>query len=101
MRGASGKALSVIRECVDRGRYGVLPHFLHRLDQRGLFWPGVQSLLDSPSSVRFGRRDEWDRDKWLISGRAADGQDLEVVRVLDVDEHGETVVFITVYWKER
>lgn len=101
MRDAARKALSVIQDWMRSGRYRLLPHFLQRLDQRGLFWPDVQSLLGHPHGVRYGGPDERDREKWLVSGEAADGGNIEVVCVLGVDERGEMVVFITIYWQER
>ncbi len=41
------------------------------------------------------------REKWVVSGKAPDGENLEIVCVIDVDEIGRVVVFITVYWNER
>jgi hypothetical protein len=99
MKGPIRKALATIQHCVHAGRYHVLPHFLERLDQRGLFWPDVQAVLDKPASVRPAGRDDWGRDKWLVLGRVVDGLDLEIVCVLDLDEAGDLVVFITIHTK--
>jgi hypothetical protein len=67
------------------------------MDRRGLVWPDVLAVLDSPSTVRAGGTDRFGRDKWRISGTAADGEALEFVCALDVDERGEVTVFITIY----
>ena len=100
MRGAARRALATIQHCVLAGQYRVLPHFLERLDRRGLFWPDVQAVLDTPRGIRYGGRDEWDRQKWFVSGSATDRLDAEIVCVMDVDESGELVLFITIYGKE-
>jgi pentatricopeptide repeat protein len=97
MRHEAGRALMVIRACVAAGRYVALRHFLRRMDQRGLFWPDVLAVIDSPTGVRFDGRDDFDRPKWIISGTAADGVSIELVCVLDTDEAGDVTVFITVY----
>lgn len=91
------KALSLIRECVAAERYVVLPHFVQRLDKRGLFWPDVRAVLDDPSGVRDGGRERYDRPKWIVAGDAPDGLPIEIVCVLDEDERGNVTVFITIY----
>jgi len=91
------RALLTIRACVARGRYRVLTHFTQRMDQRGLVWPDVLAVLDAPGAVRSGGRDRFGRPKWLVGGTATAGDPLEIVCVLDVDEHGEHTVFITLY----
>jgi hypothetical protein len=96
----SKKALATIRRCLDRRRYRVLQHFTRRMDKRGLFWPEVLAVIESPASVRDGGLDRHDRPKWMISGAAADGLQIEVVCVIDVDEQGEAAVFITLYWED-
>jgi hypothetical protein len=93
----SKRALSTIRGCVEAGRFRVLEHFTHRMDQRGLVWPDVLAVLDSPDSVRDGGLDRFDLPKWIIGGTAADGLALEIVCALDEDERGRLTVFITVY----
>ena len=91
------KALSVIRRSVDDGRYRLTMHFTQRMDQRGMFWPDVLAVLDDPTGVRPDGRDRYDRPKWRLAGTATDGWELEIVCVLDVDEHGDVTVFITIY----
>lgn len=91
------RALLTIRACVALGRFLVLPHFRQRLAQRGLLWTDVLTILEEPGAVAFDGCDDWRRPKWRLSGTAADGETLTVVCVLDVDERGETTVFITVY----
>lgn len=93
----SRRALSTIRDCVEADRFLVLEHFTQRMDQRGLVWPDVLAVLDSPDSVCDGGRDRFDRAKWIVGGTAADGLGLEIVCVLDEDERGRLTVFITVY----
>ena len=97
MNAKSRKALGAIRQCVEDGRYRLLRHFVERMDQRGLFWPDVLTVLDAPTSVRDDGPDRWDRPKWIIAGESAGGDALELVCVLDRNEHGELTVFITIY----
>ena len=80
------------------GQYRVLAHFVHGMDLRGLFWPDIQAVADSPRMVKDGGPDRFGRAKWRLSGRTTDGLDLEIVCVLDRDERGNLVVFITAYW---
>ncbi len=91
------KAWSVIRRCVEQGRYRVLEHFAQRMDQRGMFWPDVLAVVDDPAEVRPGGPEEFGRPKWIINGTAADGLEVEIVCVLDHDERGRLTVFITIY----
>ncbi|MEW6250589.1 MAG: DUF4258 domain-containing protein [Planctomycetota bacterium] len=91
------QALRIIRRCMAQRRFGVLPHFRKRMARRGLFWTDVQAVLDDPSDVRSGGRDRFFRPKWLVAGVAADGEDIVLVCVLDVDEHGDLTVYITIY----
>ena len=91
------RALNIIRRCVARGRYRLLSHFTERMDERGLFWPDVLAVLDEPTDVRRGGPERWGRPKWIVAGRSASGDALEIVCVLDKDERGNVTVFITMY----
>ncbi len=91
------KALAVIRLCVAARRYRVLRHFTQRMDERGWFWPEVRTILDDPTDVREGGPKRRGRPKWIVVGESASGEKLELVCVLDVDEHGRATVFITIY----
>jgi len=93
------KALADIRRCVATGRWLALLHFTRRMDERGLFWPDVLVVLDSPAAVVDEGPDDFGRPKWKVAGRATDGLELEIVCVLDTDAAGRVTVFITVYWK--
>ena len=94
------RALAIIQECVAIERVIVLPHFVKRLDQRGLFWPDVRAVIEAPREVQESGRDEWNRARWILSGEAADAMEIGIVCVLDRDERGDVTVFITVYWQE-
>lgn len=94
------KALSIIQECIDDGRYRLLRHFTKRMDRRGLFWPELLAVIGEPESVEDDGLDRYDRPKWIIGGKAADGLPVEMVCVLDRDERGDETVFITLYWKD-
>ena len=75
----------------------MLTHFAQRMDERGLVWPDVLSVLDGPTGVRDGGPQRWGRPKWIVEGEAADGFSLSVVCVLDRDEAGRLTVFITAF----
>lgn len=99
MDAAARKALRTIQGCVAAGRYRLLAHFVQRMDERGLFWPDVQAVLDSAQAVEDDGADDYGRDKWRVRGQTTDRLDLEVVCVLDRDETGKLAVFITAYWE--
>jgi hypothetical protein len=92
------RAIAVIRRCVESGRYAISDHFAIRLEQRGLFWPDVQAVIDIPKHVRSQGRDDYDRPKWLIRGVAANDADISIVCAIEVDE-SETE-FITLFWED-
>jgi len=91
------KALAVIQERVEADRFLLLPHFRQRLTQRGLVWPDVLAVLESPRSIRRGHGDPFRRSKWIVGGTASDGLTVEIACVLDVDEQGNLTVFITMF----
>jgi hypothetical protein len=94
---AAKKALNLIRRCVAAGRFKLLEHFTRRMDERGLFWPDVLAVIERPADVRNGGPEKWGRPKWIVAGQSAAGDNLELVCVLDTDEHGNLTLFITMY----
>lgn len=97
MDGKARRALTSIRRCMIAGRYQLVAHFTERMDQRGLFWSDLLAALDAPTDVRDGGSEQWGRPKWIVAGESAAGDSIELVCVLDTDEHGKLTVFITVY----
>lgn len=97
MNAKARKALETIRDCVHRKRYRVLPHFIQRMDERGFFWPDILAILDRPGSVLYDGFDQFERPKWLVSGKTPDSVSCELVCVIDADERGRRTVFITIY----
>jgi hypothetical protein len=57
----------------------------------------VLAVIDSPADVRFDGRDEFERPKWVIGGKADYGLPIELVCVMDTDDRGRFTVFITIY----
>jgi hypothetical protein len=80
------------------GRFAVSVHFLQRMEQRGLFWPDVQAVFDDPNDVRSQGMDDFNRPKWIVSGRAATDEEIEIVCAVEFDD-SETE-FITLYWED-
>jgi len=99
MEAQARNALRAIQDCLAADRYQVAVHFVRRMDMRGLFWPDVEAVIDSPASVHNDGSDRFGRAKWRVAGLATDGLELEVVCVLDRDELGNLAVFITAYWR--
>lgn len=97
MDAAAQEALDTIRWCVNRNRVATLPHFLERMEQRGMVWPDVLAVLDAPGEIRKGGPERFDRPKWIVTGRAADGLPVEIVCVLDRLRDGGWVLFVTIY----
>lgn len=93
------KTLRTIRRCVAADRVLVLPHFIQRMDERGLVWPDVLTVLDAPATVQADGMDDWGRPRWIVSGEAADGLSASMVCVLSRDARGESTVFITLFWE--
>ena len=91
------RALTLIRKCVATERFILSKHFSQRMEGRGLVWPDILAALDRPSSVRHGGPERLNRPKWIVAGDTADGLNIEIVCVLDEDDRGDWVVFITVY----
>jgi len=91
------RALTIIRRCLSEERYRLTVHFRKRLGERGLVWPDVLAVVDAPDGVRGDGLDEYDRPRWIIGGTATDGLAIEIVCVLDTDDDGNFIVFVTVY----
>ena len=95
------RALREIQKCVEQNRIIVLAHFLERMDQRGLFWMDVIGVIELPDDVFAGGAEEYGRPKWIINGTTINGFKIDIVCILDEDELGKLVVFVTIYWRER
>jgi len=94
---AARRALQTMRQCIAEDRYRVLQHFAERLDERGLFWSDVLVVFDDPADVRDGGPEKWGRPKWIVAGRSAGGDELELVCVIDTDADGKLVLLVTLY----
>jgi hypothetical protein len=94
-------ALRTIRRCIAAGRYRLTQHFAHRMDQRGVTWPDVLALLDGPADMRADGVDDWGRDRWIISGTAADGLGMDLVCLLELRENCGWTLLVTIYWKDH
>ena len=92
------RVLRTIQDCVASGRYLALTHFVQRMDSRGLFWPDIQAVIDSPEAVEDNGLDKFGRAKWRLRGRTQDRLELGIICVMDRDQAGNLTVFITVYW---
>jgi hypothetical protein len=90
------RAIAVVRRGVAAEQYALTVHFSQRMQQRGLFWADVEAVVGKPKDVRSQGLDDYDRPKWIISGKAASGGGIEIVCAIEVDDSG--TVFITLYW---
>jgi hypothetical protein len=98
MTAEARRALTVIRECVESDRYALSIHFARRMDQRGLFWPDVQAVLEVPEDIWSEGMDKYNRPKWIIRGEPAGIGGIQIVCAIELDE-SETE-FITIYWEQ-
>jgi hypothetical protein len=94
------RALTTVHRCVAADRVRLLPHFIHRMDMRGIVWADVLAMLDNPSDILADDADDWGRSRWIITGGAADGGVLGVVCVLGHDAAGALTVFVTAFWED-
>ena len=98
MTAEARRAIIEIRECIDADRYALTAHFSRRMEERGLFWPDVQAVIDDPEDVRSQGMDEYGRPKWIIHGEAALGYDIQIVCAIEIDQ--TETEFITLYWED-
>ncbi|MBL4700654.1 MAG: DUF4258 domain-containing protein [Phycisphaeraceae bacterium] len=96
----SQEAIRIIRQCISTERYRLLRHFSERMDERGVFWPDIQAVIDHPKSVRDAGVDQYDRPRWLVAGKTTDLLNLEMVVVIDHDDDGNLVLLITIYYED-
>ena len=92
------RALQIIRDCVEADHFALSFHFAERMIQRGLFWPDIMAVLDDAEDVRSQGLDRFDRPKWIVTGQAADGGQIEIVCAIESNEDGTE--FITIYWED-
>ena len=99
MNAEARNALRTIRRCVAEGRYRLMRHFRVRMAQRGMCWPDVLVVIDTPTDARPDGIDDAGRSRWIVSGQSADGIGMELVCAIGRDAAGELTVFITAYWE--
>ncbi len=68
------------------------------MEKRGLFWPDVEAMIDHIQDMRSEGMDKYNRPKWIMCGEAADGNDVEIVCAIEVDE--SDTEFITICWED-
>lgn len=99
MTAPARRAIRLIQECIEQGKFILTTHFSRRMDERAFFWPDVLATIEDPRGVRSGGLDELGRPIWLVTGRVGGRLFVEIVCVLDKYEHGDQAVFVTLYWK--
>lgn len=92
------RAVAVIRECLANDRFAVSVQFAHRMEQRGLFWPDIQAVVEDPSGVWAAGMDRDGRPEWIIAGDAGGLGEIEIVCAIECDDSGTE--FITLYWED-
>jgi hypothetical protein len=68
------------------------------MDQRGLFWPDVESAIDDAREARSPGTDRYGRPMWNVRGPATTGDEIEIVCAIETDASGTE--FITLYWSD-
>lgn len=94
------QALSTIGRCLEADRIRLTLHFRVRLAERGVLWPDVLTLFDKPAKVEADGYDDAGRARWIIGGKAADGEAMSLVCAIGRDDAGELTVFITAFWEK-
>ena len=51
------RAIATIRECIESDHFSLSVHFRERMDQRGLFWPDLQAIIEDPQDIQL--RPDW------------------------------------------
>ena len=93
------RTLATIRQCLADDHFYVTVHFRDRLEERFLFWPDVEAVVDDPADVESKGLDDFGRPNWAVSGEAADGGDIEIICAVETDgDRGTT--FVTLYWED-
>jgi uncharacterized DUF497 family protein len=96
----SKETLRFIQQCISEERYTATHHFRQRMDERGLFLTDALAVIDAPDSIRDDGLDDQGRPKWLVAGLATELLSLEIVVVIDLDESGNEVLLITIYFED-
>jgi len=93
MNAAEREALSRIQKLVDDGDIYLTPHFLERLEQRGLFLYDAFAAIEEASSVRSDGFDPDGSERWFVVGPTLAQADVEILIVID-----RLAKFVTIYW---
>lgn len=58
----------------------------------------VLAVIADPKAVRSGGIDQYNRAKWLVRGKPAVGEDIEIVCAIEME--GPLAILITLYWRD-
>lgn len=100
MNKAARDALSAIGRCLEADRIRLTLHFRVRLAERGVLWPDVLTVFDKPDMAKADGFDDAGRARWIVGGKAADGEAIKLVCAVGRDDAGELTVFITAFWEK-
>lgn len=93
-------AVTAIRRCIASDRVKLARHFRVRLAERGMLWADVLAVFDEPDDVTGDGVDDAGRERWIVSGTAADGTAMQLVCALAREPAGNWTLFITAYWND-
>jgi hypothetical protein len=93
------EALQFVQRAVETENYSVRDHFEERMSLRVFFWPDVLAIIETPSSVRTGGKDEYKRPRWFLRGKTTAQAEIELLCVFEVDG-SDSVIFWTIYWDD-
>lgn len=92
-------ALTHVQHAVEAENHFVRDHFYDRMNLRGMFWPDVLAVVESPAGVRTDGADEYGRSRWFFKGMTTAQSEVELLCVFEGDGTG-SVTFWTIYWDD-
>lgn len=66
-----------------------------------MLWADVLAVFDAPTEVLDRGVDDVGRPRWIVRGKAANGQVMAAVCAIGRDAMGDLVVFITAFWETK
>lgn len=99
-RVTSAEALRHAQKAFEEDNYLVREHFEDRLNERLMFWPDVQEVLDAPSCIETDGVDKYGRDRLFFNGMTTGKAEVEILVVFENDGT-DSVIFWTIYWNQN
>lgn len=93
MTSAERGALSRIQKLVEDGDVYLTPHFLERIEQRGMFLYDAYAAIEEATAARSDGLDSDGCERWFVVGPTLAGDDVEILIAID-----RLAKFVIIYW---